>query len=126
MQLWVLKSRDARFTYGNIVAVSPEDFPPSQVSSKLYVKLKNQFVCSAETSSGIAQGHIALSDPQRTWTVTSETHKIDVEKYNPFQEGGLPYIGSLKVEVGFGVGKKTTDTEFDEDELQQHFTKVCK
>ena len=125
-QLIVIKNKSERLTYGNLVAVSPDDFPEFAVSSVFYVILKGKFVCTAVTSSEVISRYIMLSDPQRTWTVTSEGLMVDVEKYNPFQEGGPPYLGWLEVDVSFGVGKKPNDTEHDEDGLQQHFTTVCK
>ena len=121
MQLTVRQSDDNRFTYSNIVSVSSDQFSPSQFDSTFYVKLNNQYVCTAGTSR-TAYGEIGLSRPQRNWTGTSTGDIIEVEKYDPFQEGG---IGSLTVDVSFGVAKTTTETQYDEDQLQQHFTKVC-
>ena len=48
---------------------------------------------------------------------------VQVQLYDPFQEGGHRYLGSLDAEVSF-AGRKTTETPFDQDELAQHFTKV--
>ena len=46
-----------------------------------------------------------------------------VQIYDPFQEGGHRYLGSLDVEVSF-AGKKETEAPLDQDELQAIFTKV--
>jgi len=48
---------------------------------------------------------------------------VQVQLYDPFQEGGHRYLGSLDAEVSF-AGRKTTETPFDQDELAQHFTRV--
>jgi hypothetical protein len=48
---------------------------------------------------------------------------VKVRIYDPFQEGGHRYLGSLDAEISF-AGRKTTETPFDQDDLAQHFTKV--
>lgn len=48
---------------------------------------------------------------------------VSVRIYDPFQEGGHRYLGSLDAEISF-AGRKTTETPFDQDDLAQHFTKV--
>ncbi len=48
---------------------------------------------------------------------------VQVQLYDPFQEGGHRYLGSLDAEVSF-AGRKTAETPFDQDELAQHFTRV--
>lgn len=50
---------------------------------------------------------------------------VNVTLYDPFQEGGHRYIGSLDAEISF-AGRKTTETPFDQDDLTQHFIKVLK
>lgn len=50
---------------------------------------------------------------------------VSVRMYDPFQEGGHRYLGSLDVEISF-AGRKTTEAPFDQDDLAQHFTKVMK
>ena len=123
-QLQPAKSPNPTFTYGNLVAVSPFDFPPSQVaSSDSYVILNDLYVCTARTLDGFPQGQISLSDFQRSWAQISLQDTVYVKKYDPFQEGGPRYLGSLDAEVSF-AGKKETEAPYDQDELQQHFTKV--
>lgn len=123
-QLQPAKSPADSFTFGNLVAVSPFDFPPSQVRSDSYVILNDLYVCTARIHDGFPQGHISLSDIQRSWAQISLQDTVFVKKYDPFQEGGPRYLGSLDVDVSF-AGKKETETPYDQDELQQHFTKVC-
>jgi hypothetical protein len=48
---------------------------------------------------------------------------VKVRLYDPFQEGGHRYLGSLDAEISF-AGRKATETPFDQDDLAQHFTKV--
>ena len=48
---------------------------------------------------------------------------VQVQLYDPFQEGGHRYLGSLDAELSF-AGRKTTEAPFDQDELAQHFTRV--
>ena len=122
-QLQPAKLRNERFTFGNIVAVSPFDFPPSQGSPNFYVILNNLYVCTARTEDSFAQGQIGLSEPQRSWTQISLQDIVHLKRYDPFQEGGPRYLGSLDVEIGFATSRETEDP-FDQDELQQYFSKV--
>ena len=46
-----------------------------------------------------------------------------VKKYDPFQEGGPRYLGSLDAEISFAT-KRETEDPYDQDELQQYFTRV--
>lgn len=48
---------------------------------------------------------------------------VNVRLYDPFQEGGHRYLGSLDAEISF-AGRKTTEVPFDQDDLAQHFNKV--
>lgn len=122
-QLQPTKLKNERFTFGNLIAVSPFDFPPSQASSDFYVILNDLYVCTAKTEDGFAQGQIGLSEPQRSWTQISLQDTVYVKKYDPFQEGGPRYLGSIDAEISFATRKETEDP-FDQDELQQYFTKV--
>lgn len=121
-QLQPAKLRNERFTFGNLVAVSPFDFPPSQGSPNFYVILNNLYVCTARTEDSFAQGQIGLSEPQRSWTQISLQDIVHLKRYDPFQEGGPRYLGSLDVEIGFATSRETEDP-FDQDELQQYFAK---
>ena len=124
-QLQPAKSPNPNFTYGNLVAISPFDFPPSQVGSDSYLILNDLYVCTARPLDGFPPGQISLSDFQRSWAQISLQDTVYVKKYDPFQEGGPRYLGSLDVEVSF-AGKKETEEPYDQDELQQHFTRVWK
>lgn len=105
------------------VAVSPFDFPPSRDGSDIYIILNESFVLSARPFDGFPQGQISLSDPQRTWASISLMDTVNVGLYDPFQEGGHRYLGSLDAEISF-AGRKTTEVPFDQDDLAQHFNKV--
>jgi vesicle-fusing ATPase len=48
---------------------------------------------------------------------------VNVKLYDPIQEGGHRYLGSLDTEISF-AGRKMTETPFDQDDLSQHFIKV--
>ena len=123
-QLRPTKSPNPQFTYGNSVAVSPFDnFPVPRGSSEFYVILNDLFVCTARQLDGFPQGQISLSDFQRSWASISLQDIVYVKLYDPFQEGGHRYLGSLDAELGF-AGKKETEMPLDQDELQQIFTKV--
>lgn len=48
---------------------------------------------------------------------------VNVKLYDPFQESGNQYLGSLDAEISF-AGRKTTEVPFDQDDLAQYFNKV--
>lgn len=105
------------------VAVSPFDFPPSRDGTDFYIILNGLYVLTARQFDGFPQGQLSLSDPQRTWASISLMDTVSVRIYDPFQEGGHRYLGSLDAEISF-AGRKTTEKPFDQDDLTQHFTKV--
>ena len=120
MQLEVTKNPEDRLIYENKVAVSSSNFPPPPAGSDFFVILEDKFVYTAVISTAITKGYIGLSDPQRTWTGASEYVNIDVGKYDTSQEG---YLESLEVDVSF-ASTRTTETPYEQDELQQYFTQV--
>jgi len=125
-QTWHLqptKSPHNQFTYGNIVAVSPFDFPQIRIGTDFYVILNDLYVYTARVLDNFQQGQIGLSDFQRSGASISFQDTVLVRIYDPFEEGGHRYLGSLDAEVSF-AGKKETEAPFDQDELQQIFTKV--
>ncbi|KAL8712589.1 MAG: hypothetical protein Q9220_003120 [cf. Caloplaca sp. 1 TL-2023] len=124
-QSWQLNLAKApqQFVYANKVAVSPFDFPPSREGNDFYLLINNMYVLSAQPMDGFPQGHLSLSDPQRTWASISLTDTVSVKLYDPFQEGGHRYLGSVDAEISF-AGKKGTEAPLDQDELAQAFTKT--
>ena len=142
-QVWQLKPAKApgnQFIFGNLydgkshflesglifvyrAAVSSFDFPPSRDGQDLYLMLNDFYVLSARPVDAFPQGQISLSDPQRTWASISLMDTVNVKIYDPFQEGGHKYLGSIDVEISF-AGRKTTEAPFDQDELAKHFIRV--
>lgn len=124
-QSWQLKPAKAppQLVYGNIVAVSPFDFPPSRDGVDFYIIINDMFVLSARPMDGFPAGQLSLSDPQRTWASISLMDTVNVRLYDPFQEGGHRYLGSMDAEISF-AGKKSTEVPLDQDELAQSFIKV--
>lgn len=58
--------------FGNICAVSPNDFPPSRDGTDLYIRVmlkggRDDFVVMGRPINGFPDGGISLSDPQRKW-----------------------------------------------------------
>ncbi|KAL8925516.1 MAG: hypothetical protein Q9208_003407 [Pyrenodesmia sp. 3 TL-2023] len=124
-QSWQLKPAKAppHLIYENIVAVSPYDFPPSRDGGDFYIIINDLYVLSARPVDNFQPGQLSLSDPQRTWAQISLMDTVNVKLYDPFQEIGPRYLGSLDVEISF-AGKKGTEAPLDQDELAQNFTKV--
>ncbi|KAF2012018.1 vesicle-fusing ATPase [Aaosphaeria arxii CBS 175.79] len=112
------------YIFGNLVAVSPHDLPPSRDGSDIYVVVNGRYVLSARPTESCHPGEIGLTDTQRTWAgiTLGPQDIVNVEPYDAFSQGGQTYLGSIEVEVGF-IGKKTTDTPYDQDELAAQFKK---
>ncbi|KAL3428190.1 Vesicular-fusion protein sec18 [Phlyctema vagabunda] len=127
-QLRIAKVEDKtlanQYIFGNLCAVSSQDFPPSRDGSDLYLLLNGRYVVTARPTDRFPPGCISLSDPQRTWCDVGMMDGITAELYDPFaSQGGLSYLGSLDVEVGFASVKKITETPYDQDVLADLFIK---
>ncbi|KAK6438046.1 transport between ER and Golgi ATPase protein [Oleoguttula sp. CCFEE 5521] len=121
MQFRLAKSPDNSYTFGNVCAVSSQDFPASR--EDVYLLLNGQYVVSARPHTQFPRGHISLSDPQRTWMQVALTDVVEVQQHDPFSHGAQSYLGSMDVEVGF-AGRKSTETPYDQDELALAFTQT--
>ncbi|THZ27758.1 AAA-domain-containing protein [Aureobasidium pullulans] len=120
MRLRPYQLKEPAFVFGNICAVSPQDFQPNPDGSDLYLLINGFFVISARIKQGFPGGHISMSDPQRTWMQIALTDEIDVQPYDAFAQGASSYLGNMDVEVGF-AGKKSTEAPYDQDELAAAF-----
>ncbi|KAK1761065.1 P-loop containing nucleoside triphosphate hydrolase protein [Echria macrotheca] len=123
------KTLQTQFIFGNISAVSPNDFPPNRDGTDIYVRLTGgipagEYVVTARPIPGFPDGHISLSDPQRTWCKVGLMDEVLGELYDPFSSGGPAYIGSMDLEVGFASLKKIVETPYDQDELAALFNKT--
>ncbi|TVY19727.1 Vesicular-fusion protein sec18 [Lachnellula arida] len=112
-----------QYIFGNLCAVSPQDFPPSRDGTDLYILLNNQYVITARPLASFPPGCISLSDPQRTWLSISMMDVLDASLYDPFSQGPKAYLGALDVDVGFASAKKITEAPFDQDVLAEAFIK---
>jgi len=117
------KLNNTTFIFGNICAVSPQDFAPNPDGSDLYLLINRDFVVSARIEQGFPGGHISLSEPQRVWMGIAFTDELNVQPYDPFSQGATSYLGNLDVEVGF-AGKKTVEAPYDQDELAAAFIHI--
>ncbi|KAF2108710.1 P-loop containing nucleoside triphosphate hydrolase protein [Lophiotrema nucula] len=125
MQLRPIKSPGGNaFAFGNLAAVSPQDFPPSRDGSDTYIILNGNFVLSARPVESCGSGQIGLTDAQRQWASIglNPNEIVSVEPYDAFSQGGQCYLGNLEVEVGFAA-RRTTDQPYDQDELATQFKK---
>ncbi|KAK4152873.1 P-loop containing nucleoside triphosphate hydrolase protein [Chaetomidium leptoderma] len=122
------KTIQAQYIFGNISAVSPNDFPPNRDGGDLYIRLsgnqlRGDYVVTARPTPGFPDGCISLSDPQRTWCSIGMMDEVVGELFDPFSQGGPAYIGSVDVEVGFASARKLVDAPYDQDELAALFVK---
>lgn len=114
------------------MGVSPLNYPPSQGESEFYIIFEKldpssgeeikQCVCSARRDETIGKDHIGIPKVPRVWANLVPGDRIQVERYNPFGKADLRYLGLLDVEVC--PASTAPEMEFDQDELQQQFTKV--
>ncbi|KAF1942514.1 vesicle-fusing ATPase [Clathrospora elynae] len=113
------------YAFGNLVAVSPQDFQPNPDGSDIYIILNSNYALSARPTQGCQPGEIGLTDAQRTWAgiTLGPQDVVTVQPYDPFSlNGGQSYLGAIEVEVGFAA-RKTTDAPYDQDELATQFKK---
>ncbi|KAJ5561400.1 ATPase AAA-type core [Penicillium sp. DV-2018c] len=119
---WTLhpsKSPNENYTFGNLVAVSPQDIPPSRDGTDVLLLINDLFVFSARPLEGFPAGYMSMSDPQRTWANIGLRDAIKVQLYDPFSQGGQAYLGSADIEISFASTKKRTEAPYDQDELAQ-------
>lgn len=113
--------------HNNSSAVSPNDFPPNPDGSDLYIRLtgrelRGDYVVTARPTPGFPDGHISLSDPQRTWSGVGLMDEVVGEIYDPFAHGsGQVYLQNIDIEIGFASAKKIVDTVYDPDEVANIF-----
>ncbi|KAJ4306729.1 transport between ER and Golgi ATPase protein [Collariella sp. IMI 366227] len=122
------KTTQVQYIFGNICAVSPNDFAPNRDGTDLYIRLTGGvpgpgFVVTARPTPGFPDGCISLSDPQRTWCSIGMMDEVTGETFDPFSQGGPAYVGSMDLEIGFASQKKIIDAPYDQDELAALFTK---
>ncbi|CAH0041392.1 unnamed protein product [Clonostachys solani] len=120
------KTLQSRIIYGNLCAVSPQDFPRNRDGTNPYVlirggKPEGEYVVTAEPVQGFPQGCISLSDPQRSWAGITLRDTFTGEIYDPFSAGAKVYLGTLDLEIGFASPNKVTDAPYDEEELSDVF-----
>ncbi|KAJ0423780.1 P-loop containing nucleoside triphosphate hydrolase protein [Aspergillus carlsbadensis] len=117
---WVLSPKESpnkECQFGNLVAVSTQDFPRAQFGHEdIHIIVKGQYVFSARLLDEFPAGFIGLSSIQRPWAKAGLRDTLDVQIFDPFRQGGGAYLGSLDVEVKF-AGRSRTDALYDQDEL---------
>ncbi|KAI9652840.1 MAG: transport between ER and Golgi ATPase protein [Alyxoria varia] len=124
IQMQPTKAPDNTYTFTNLVAVSPEDIPPSRDGLDVYVLVNDGFVFTARPLNGFPRGQIGLSEVQRTWAEIAFSDTVKVHQYDPFADGtGNNYLASMDMEIGF-AGRKSTDVPYDQDELNSAFVRV--
>ncbi|KAH8719309.1 P-loop containing nucleoside triphosphate hydrolase protein [Phaeosphaeriaceae sp. PMI808] len=119
VQLRPIKSPGGNaYAFGNLVAVSLQDFPLPRDGSDIYIRVNQNYVLSARPTEGCPPGEIGLTDAQRTWAGISLGPQdiISVEPYDAFSQDGQLYLENIEVEVGFAT-KKTTEVPYDQEEL---------
>ncbi|KAJ6058607.1 uncharacterized protein N7446_008190 [Penicillium canescens] len=117
---WTLqpsKSPNDNYTFGNLVAVSPQDIPPSRDGADVLLLINDLYVFSARPLDGFPPGLMSMSDPQRTWANIGLRDSIKVQLYDPFSQGGQAYLGSADIEVSFASTKKRVEAPYDQDDL---------
>lgn len=110
------KSPNNAYTYGNIVAVSPADFPPQNFGHEFYLLINDLYVMSARPLDGFPQGFAGFGGQQRMWARIAVTDSVKAQIYNPFNQERKAYLGSTDVEIGF-AGKSRTEEPYDQNEL---------
>ncbi|KAL5043762.1 hypothetical protein BDW71DRAFT_187324 [Aspergillus fruticulosus] len=117
---WALTPKESpnkECQFGNLVALSAQDFPRAQFGYEdILIIVNGLYVFSARILDEFPPGYIGLSSIQRPWAKAGFRDTLDVRIYDPFRQGGEAYLGSVDIEVKF-AGKLRTDTLYDQDEL---------
>ncbi|KAF3491200.1 vesicle-fusing ATPase [Arthroderma uncinatum] len=121
-QTWSLspaKSPDNSYTYGNLVAVSPRDIPRPRDGGDVLILVNGLYVFSARPLEGFPQGHISMSDPQRTWAqiaLTDMVQNFEDQILAPGQkilmdDKSIPLLLTVKtVQLGDLTAEKTSSS----------------
>ncbi|KAL4810044.1 P-loop containing nucleoside triphosphate hydrolase protein [Aspergillus unguis] len=117
---WALTPKESpnkECQFGNLVALSTQDFPRAQFGYEdILIIVNGLYVFSARLLDEFPPGFIGLSSIQRPWAKAGFRDSLDVRIYDPFRQGGEAYLGSADIEVKF-AGKLRTDNLYDQDEL---------
>ncbi|KAL4782418.1 P-loop containing nucleoside triphosphate hydrolase protein [Aspergillus varians] len=117
---WTLTPKESpnkECQFGNLVALSTQDFPRAQFQHQdIFIIVNGLYVFSARLFDDFPPGHIGLSSIQRPWAKAGFRDMLDVRIYDPFLQGGEAYLGSADIEVKF-AGKLKPPTLYDQDEL---------
>ncbi|KAL4921890.1 P-loop containing nucleoside triphosphate hydrolase protein [Aspergillus aurantiobrunneus] len=117
---WALSPKESpnkECQFGNLVALSTQDFPRAQFGYQdILIIVNGLYVFSARLLDEFPPGYIGLSSIQRPWAKAGFRDTLDVRIYDPFRQGGEAYLGSADIEVKF-AGKLRTDNLYDQDEL---------
>ncbi|CBF83412.1 hypothetical protein AN3098.2 [Aspergillus nidulans FGSC A4] len=118
--VWALTPKESpnkECQFGNLVALSAQDFPRAQFGYEdILIIVNGLYVFSARILDEFPPGYIGLSSIQRPWARAGFRDSLDVRIYDPFRQGGEAYLGSADMEVKF-AGKLRPDTLYDQDEL---------
>ncbi|KAL4897224.1 P-loop containing nucleoside triphosphate hydrolase protein [Aspergillus ambiguus] len=110
------KSPHDMFTFGNLLAISPQDFPLNRDGVDLFLLVNDYYVFSARPYNEVAPGTICLSEPQRLWAGVGLRDQVKVQIYHPFSQGAQAYLGSTDIEIKF-AGRVRPKEPYDQDEL---------
>ncbi|KAJ9149922.1 Vesicular-fusion protein sec18 [Pleurostoma richardsiae] len=122
------KTIQSQYIYGNICAISPNDFPRGE-GGDIYLRLSgpqlaHDYVVMARPTPGFPDGCIALSEPQRQWIRVAQTDTIMADVYQPFEEGDNVYLSNMDVNIKFASVSRATNAPFSSDELAAAFHKM--
>ena len=114
------------FAYGNLAAVSPQDFP----GGDQMVMINANFVIPARPHDKVMPGQIGFTEPQRKWMNISlgPNEYVDVTPFRaPVGKGpdSVPFIGRMDVELSWYSPAKTSNNPIHQMKLVEHFLRVC-
>ena len=112
---------DNKLAYRNVFCVNPRDFPNIG-----YVIAQDSYAMACVPHEAIQPGHIGAGGIQREWCRWAQGDTVTVSAWDPYdsrQGEKMPYLGGMDLEVGFYMRNKTTQDQFDPEELQKQ---VCR
>jgi vesicle-fusing ATPase len=113
------------FAYGNLAAVSPEDFP----GGDQMLIVNGSFVIPVRPHERVMRGQIGFTDPQRKWMNISlgPNELVEVAPFRaPIGKGpdSVPFIGRMDVELSWYSPAKTSNNPIHQIKFFENFLRV--
>ncbi|KAF9094458.1 transport between ER and Golgi ATPase protein [Mortierella sp. GBA35] len=115
-----IRSLNETFALTNRVVSNPQDFAPHT----RYILVDHQYVFSIQADEAAQMGCLGFSNLQRKWIGAGLNKEIDVQPWDPSNDGPMVYLSNIEIEVSLFVKNSEFRGEFDAKEMARHFITV--